>query len=138
MSQQIRRKANKAIVGTKLCLSVPPVLHQYKHDSLMATRRRTSRQVPSLQCETACVGEPCGERLTLRAGEESEGLIATLANSNTITVPAKQECTICLDGYKENEDVWRVEPCGHIFHYSCIQSVGLIAIIHDCDKLIHY
>jgi hypothetical protein len=91
----------------------------------MSSRRRPSRQVSTLQRETALLGQPRGERLCLQAGDDPEKLVAALKDSTQVMIDINETCSVCLEAYETDNEIWRVQACGHIFHYICIQPVDL-------------
>ncbi|KAJ8124423.1 hypothetical protein O1611_g9217 [Lasiodiplodia mahajangana] len=94
------------------------------NDPLMSSRR-SSRQAPALLRESTSVGQPRGEKLTIRVGESSENLVAISTNTSQIPVDADSRCVICYDHYKEGEEVWQAQPCEHLFHFACIDEASI-------------
>jgi len=93
-------------------------------DSLMSSRR-SSRQAPALLRESTSVGQPRGEKLTIRVGESSENLVAISISLSQIPVDADSRCVICYEHYKEGEEVWQAQPCEHLFHFACIDEASI-------------
>jgi hypothetical protein len=87
--------------------------------------RRSSRQAPALLRESTSVGQPRGEKLTIRVGESSENLVAISISLSQIPVDAESRCVICYEHYKVDEGVWQTQPCEHLFHLACIEEAGI-------------
>lgn len=96
-------------------------------DSTMSSRR-SSRQAPALRREITSVGQPRGEKFTIRAGESPEILIAVSKTSSQIPVGADDGCVICCERYEESDEVWQAQPCKHIFHSACIGEASISLI----------
>jgi RING-like zinc finger len=105
------------------------------HPPTSMSSRRSSGQAPALRRETTSVGQPRGEEFITRAGGKPGTLVATSASSTQIKFDADARCVLCLESYKENENVWQVLPCEHIFHCNCVDEAS-ISILGDSTKLI--
>jgi len=88
------------------------------------TSRRSSRQAPALLRENTSVGQLRGAKVTIRAGESSEILVAISKSSSQILINVDARCVICYERYEENEELWQAQPCEHIFHFACINEAS--------------
>ncbi|KAI3983383.1 hypothetical protein MKX01_013450 [Papaver californicum] len=66
-----------------------------------------------------------GERIGNVSTGLSEDLILKCLTMTVITnaeiIPEEQRCVICLDEYRNEEEICRLKNCGHDYHVGCIQ-----------------
>ena len=69
---------------------------------------------------------------------ESAFIAAAVNGPGQIDIGAGEQCLVCLEEYRPDEELRRLNNCSHLFHRDCIDMVCRIVLSHLGPSLICY